>query len=166
MSAATRSRPGLLRSMRRWDLVGMVLNGVIGAGIFGLPSRIYALSGVYSIPAFLVCAVCVGAIVLCFAEVASRYTATGGPLLYASEAYGETPGFLVGWLVFVARITSFWANCVLLPAYLGFFVPAAASGLGRAVLLSAVVAALAAVTVAGVRIAANAGNTFAIGKLL
>src|SRR5450756_660822 len=30
---------GLVRSLRRWDLVGVVLNGVIGAGIFGLPSK-------------------------------------------------------------------------------------------------------------------------------
>ena len=75
----TSGTPGLVRSMRRWDLVGVVINGVIGAGIFGLPSRVFSLAGPYSIFAFLICAVCVAVIVLCFAEVASRYSATGGP---------------------------------------------------------------------------------------
>lgn len=158
--------PGLVRSMRRWDLVGVVLNGVIGAGIFGLPSKVFSLAGPYSVFAFLVCAVCVAAIVLCFAEVASRYSGTGGPFLYASEAYGPATGFLVGWLVFIARITSFAANCTLLPAYLGLFFPVLASGGGRACILTVVVAVLAAVNVAGVRVAANASNLFAAGKLI
>lgn len=152
--------------MRRWDLVGVVLNGVIGAGIFGLPSKVFSLAGPYSVFAFLICAVCVAAIVLCFAEVSSRYSGTGGPFLYASEAYGPATGFLVGWLVFIARLTSFAANCSLLPAYLGLFFPALASGGGRACILTVVVAVLAAVNVAGVRVAANASNLFAAGKLI
>lgn len=94
MTSEPGGTPGLVRSMRRWDLVGVVVNGVIGAGIFGLPSKIFSLAGPYSIFAFLICAVCVAAIVLCFAEVASRYSGTGGPFLYASEA---RPRSVSGW---------------------------------------------------------------------
>ena len=166
MTSEPGATPGLVRSMRRWDLVGVVVNGVIGAGIFGLPSKIFSLAGPYSIFAFLICAVCVAAIVLCFAEVASRYSGTGGPFLYASEAYGPATGFLVGWLVFVARLTAFAANCSLLPAYLGLFVPAVAAGVGRAAFLTVLVLVLAAVNVAGVRVAANTSNLFAAGKLI
>jgi amino acid transporter len=152
--------------LRRWDLVAVVLNGVIGAGIFGLPSRTFALAGDYSLVSFGVCAVCVFLIVLSFAEVASRFSGTGGPYLFARETFGPLTGFLVGWLVWVARVTAFSANCSLLPAYLGFFFPAVASGLPRALILTAVVATLAAVNIRGVRNATNAGNVFAIGKLL
>ena len=112
----------------------MVLNGVIGAGIFGLPSRTFALAGDYSLVSFGVCAVCVFLIVLSFAEVASRFSGTGGPYLFARETFGPLTGFLVGWLVWVARVTAFSANCSLLPAYLGFFFPAVASGLPRALI--------------------------------
>jgi APA family basic amino acid/polyamine antiporter len=157
---------GLVRSMRRWDLVAVVLNGVIGAGIFGLPSRTFALAGDYSLVSFVVCAVCVFLIVLSFAEVASRFSGTGGPYLFARDTFGPLTGFLVGWLVWVARVTAFAANCSLLPAYLGFFFPAVNAGLPRAVLLTFVVVTLTLMNVRGVRSATDAGNVLVIGKLL
>ena len=45
-------RPDLLRGIRRWDLVAVAINGIIGAGIFGLPARTFALIGTYSLFAF------------------------------------------------------------------------------------------------------------------
>src|ERR1044071_5835610 len=36
---------GLIRSIRKWDLVAVTINAVIGAGIFGLPSKVYAFAG-------------------------------------------------------------------------------------------------------------------------
>jgi APA family basic amino acid/polyamine antiporter len=58
---------GLVRRIHRWDLVALVLNCVIGAGIFGLPSKAFALAGTYSLVAYLVCAVLVVLIEICFA---------------------------------------------------------------------------------------------------
>src|SRR5256885_15012560 len=83
------SSEGLVRGIRRWDLVAITINGIIGAGIFGLPSKVYALIGSYSLIAFVVCALVVMLIILCFAEVASRVEQTGGPYLYAQEAFGS-----------------------------------------------------------------------------
>ncbi len=39
------SPEGLLRGIRKWDLVAVAINGIIGAGIFGLPAKVYALIG-------------------------------------------------------------------------------------------------------------------------
>jgi amino acid transporter len=105
-------------------------------------------------------------LVLCFAEVASRYSGTGGPYLYARETYGSTAGFTVGWLVWMARLTSFSANCNLLPTYLDFFFPGAGSGTPRALIITVVVVLMAILNVRGVRLAANASNTMAAGKLV
>lgn len=162
----TMPAPALARSMRRWDLVAVVVNGVIGAGIFGLPAKAFSLAGDYSLFAFGLCALCVSVIVLSFCEVASRFSGSGGPYLYARETFGPTAGFTVGWLVWIARITSFAANCNLLPEYLDLFFPGAAHGLPRALIITAVVTILAAVNVTGVRQVANTSNTLAIGKLL
>ena len=152
--------------MRRVDLAAVVINAVIGAGIFGLPSKVFALAGVHSLVSFILCAVCVSLIVLSFAEAASRFSETGGPYLFAREAFGPLTGFVIGWLVWLARLTSFSANCGLLPYYLGFFFPALASGWLRAALVTVVIGALTAIHIRGVRVVADTGNTFAALKMI
>jgi len=157
---------GLLRGIRKWDLIAVAINAIIGAGIFGLPARVFALIGSYSLIAFVVCALVVTLIILCFAEVGSRFDATGGPYLYAREAFGPTVAFEVGWLMWLARLTAFAANCNLMVSYLAFFWPAASSTVPRALLITAVVVSLTALNVFGVRQAANVSNVFTVGKLI
>src|SRR6266436_8850259 len=160
------SPKGLVRGIRKWDLVAVAINGIIGAGIFGLPAKVYALIGTYSLIAFAACAIVVTLIVLCFAEVGSRFDETGGPYRYAREAFGPAVGFEVGWLTWLARLTAFAANCNLMVSYLGFFWPAANTPLARAVIIVGVVVALAAINIIGVRQAAITSDLFTIGKLI
>ena len=159
------AHPGLVRGIRRWDFVALIVNVTVGAGIFGLPSRIYGLTGVWSIVAYLVCALLVGLIILCLAEVGSRFAETGGQYLYTRVAFGAFIGFEVGWLLWLARITGYAALCNLLLGYLSFFWPAAGSGWTRALVVTAVCIALTIVNVIGVRAAALVSNLFTICKL-
>jgi basic amino acid/polyamine antiporter, APA family len=156
----------LVRGIRRWDLVAMCINGIIGAGIFGLPSRVYALIGTYSLIAFVVCALVVGLIILCFAEVSSRFEETGGPYLYAREAFQPAVAFEIGWLIWLARVTAFAANCNLLINYLSFFWLSATTPLWRAVIIVFVVTVLAIINLLGIRQAAIVSNAFTVGKLV
>jgi amino acid transporter len=165
MTGANTDR-GLLRGIRRWDLVAVTINGVIGAGIFGLPAKVFALIGSYSLIAFVACALVVTLIVLCFAEVGSRFDETGGPYLYAREAFGPTVAFEVGWLIWLARLTAFAANCNLMVSYLAFFWAPANSTVPRALIITGIVLSLTALNVFGVRQAAIASNVFTIGKLI
>ena len=156
----------LVRGIRRWDLVAITINGIIGAGIFGLPARVYSLIGTYSLIAFVVCALVVALIILCFAEVGSRFRETGGPYLYARETFGPTVAFEIGWLIWLARITAFAANCNLMINYLSFFWTPATSSFWRPTIIVVVVAVLAVVNLVGVRQAAVVSNVFTIGKLI
>ena len=160
------TQEGLVRAIRRWDLVAIAINAIIGAGIFGLPSEVFARTGVYSLLAFVVCALVVTLIILCFAEVSSRFSETGGPYLYAREAFGPVVGFEVGWMIWIARLTAFAANCNLLVGYFSFFWPPAGSDAGRAVTIGIVVLALTAVNLVGVRNAAIVSDVFSVAKLL
>ena len=54
----------LVRGIRKWDLVAVAINAVIGAGIFGLPAKVYGLIGSYSLIAFFACAIVVMLITL------------------------------------------------------------------------------------------------------
>ena len=163
---ADQSAPGgLLRTVRRGDLVLLVINAIIGAGIFGLPGEVFGRIGVYSLLAFAACALAVTLIILCFAEVGSRFTGTGGPYLYAREAFGPFVGFEVGWMIWIARLAAFAANCNLLIAYFSVFVPAAGAGTGRIVAICLVVLVLTLVNVVGMRDATNVSNVLTIAKL-
>jgi amino acid transporter len=160
------SETDLVRGIRRWDLVALVVNSVIGAGIFGLPATVYAKTGPYSLLAFMACAVLVILLVLCFAEVTSRFTRTGGPYLYAREVFSPWIAFQVGWLLWLTRLTAFAAVCNLLIQYLGYFWPAAEAGAGRAAIITLIVTVLTAINIAGVRTSALVGDVFTVGKLL
>ena len=90
------SEEQLSREIRKWDLVALVVNATVGAGILKLPADVQRTVGNYSLFAFVVCAIVFGLIVLCFAEVGSRFKGTGGPYVYARETFGPTAAILVG----------------------------------------------------------------------
>jgi APA family basic amino acid/polyamine antiporter len=165
MSMPQSAEVGLIRSIRKWDLVAVTVNAVIGAGIFGLPSKVYGLAGAYSLPAFFLCGIFAAMIVLCFAEVGSRFSDTGGPYLYTREAFGPAAGFTIGWLMWIARITAFAANTSIMLSYLGLFWPAITAGPIRATAVCVFTLALTLVNLLGVRDVAVTTNILTVGKL-
>lgn len=158
--------PELVRGIGRWDLIALIINLIIGAGIFGLPSKVFQLAGSYSILAYVGCSILMGLIMLCFAEVSSRFSATGGPYLYALRAFGPFIGYEVGWLMWLTRITAFAAVCNLLVTYIAFFWPAATSSTWRPILITGIVVTLTIINLIGIRKSAVVNNFFAIGKLV
>ena len=139
---------------------------MIGAGILGLPGRAYALAGSWSLLAWVLCAVLIGAVALCFAEVGSRFAQTGGPYLYARVAFGPAVGFMVGWVTWVSRPLSIAAIGNLLVGYTSALWPAAGSGAPRVVIITTFIVVLTAVPVAGIRETAWVGTAFTCGKLV
>ena len=156
----------LVRSLRKWDLVALVINSVVGAGIFGLPSQVYALAGTYSLAAYAAAALAIGLIVLCFAEVGSRFGATGGPYLYTRVAFGPLIGFQVGWLMWIARVTGFASLTNLFVTYLALFVPGTGTGAPRMLIIALIVAILSIINIVGVRASATVTNVLTAGKLV
>lgn len=156
----------LVRGISRWDLTAIAINTIIGTGIFILPARVTGLIGSYSLFAFVACALIVAFIVLCFAEVSSRFQATGGMYLYAKEAFGSAVGFEVGWLYWIVRVTTFATNCNALLIYIAYFFPSAIEGYGRILIVSTVVLVMTLVNFIGVRESAILTNIFTVGKIV
>lgn len=114
---------GLLRQLSLAGLWLLIINGMIGAGIFGLPAELARLAGAGSVWVFILCALMIAPIMLCFAQMSSYFRGTGGPILYAASAFGPLAGFQVGWLYYISRVLSFAANLNLLITSLGYFWP-------------------------------------------
>ena len=155
-----------MRAIGRWALTAVVINCVIGSGVFGLPAPLVALTGAWSPLAVLITGACVFPIVLCFAEVASRFDDAGGPYLYTREAFGPAVGFQVGWLHIWTRVLAGAAVLNVFVSYFAALVPWASAGAGRAATMVVGMTIVTAVNVSGVRQAAWTVNAFTVAKLL
>jgi amino acid transporter len=161
---AESSPPRLLRAIGRWDLTALVVNGIIGSAIFGMPAVLAGLTGLWSPLVVLLGGLGMLAVVLCHAEVASRFEDPGGPYLYAREAFGPFIGFQAGWLGFWIRVTSMGANLNVFVDYFSQIAPLAP--FGRRLTMVLVTALVTLINVRGVRQSAHAVDAFVIAKTL
>jgi len=105
-------------------------------------------------------------IALSFAEVSSRFDATGGPYLYTRAAFGRFAAFEVGWMMWFTRAASWAAVINVLVTSLAFYVPSLAAGTARATLITAIILVIAAINVRGIRQSSLVLNLLTVGKLL
>jgi len=85
---------GLKREIGVWGLVSNSINIIVGAGIFILPVIVAEKLGAGSIWAYLICGFLMIFIMLCFAEIGTMITRTGGAYSYIETAFGKYVGFL------------------------------------------------------------------------
>ncbi len=160
------TQPGLVRALGRWTLTALVINGVIGSGIFGLPDDVARELGAHALWAYVLAALCVGALMGVYAELGSRYPEAGGSYLWARDAFGRFAGIEMGWFVWLTRLASAAAAANLFVSYLGEFWSGATQPALRAVLLASLIGGLAFVNYRGVQAGARVSNIFTIAKLL
>lgn len=161
------SAPKLMRrSLGRFDITCLGLNAIVGSGIFLLPDDLFRELGVLSPLAFLCCAVGLLPIALCYARAASSIDKSGGPYVYASDAFGPRVGFAVGWMCFANSVFSFAAVSAAAAAYAARLLPALGQpGIGKLVSV-AVIVLFAALNYRGARPGAVAVDVFTAGKFL
>ena len=158
--------PTLRRELGRWDLTAIGINQVIGAGVFAQPALLAAHAGAWS--PWMVAAIGVASllIALSFAEVGSRFDATGGPYLYTRAAFGRFAAFEVGWMLWFTRAASWAAVINILATSLSYYWPALAGGPSRAGLITAITVAIAAINVRGIRESSMVVNALTAAKLI
>ncbi len=108
----------MVRAIGRWSLTALVVNSMIGSGVFGLPSTVAGLLGKFSPLAVLLAGAGMGVIFGCFAEVASRFQQAGGPYLYARAAFGRGMGIQMAWMLCLGQVAAPAANANLFVIYL------------------------------------------------
>jgi len=124
---------------------------MIGAGIFALPGKVAVNAGLLSPWLFLVVGALFISVVLTFAELSSYYDDTGGPVLYATTAFGPLAGFSTGWAIFLSRMTAFAANANVMAIYLASLHDFFAGDIARGAIISIVTIGLTWANVAGVK---------------
>jgi len=155
----------LLRAISRWEIVGLSINDVVGSGVYLLPAAAAALLGATSVWAVILAGLAVFLLVLCFAEAATHFDKPGGGYLYTREAFGSFVGFEVGWMTWLARITSVAALSNGLALAVGYLWPDAGTRWGTALVIVLSLALLTWINVRGVKAGANTAVTLVIAKM-
>src|SRR5436190_8737951 len=117
-----------VRSIGRWTLTALMINCIIGSGIFGVPEPLIATLGRASPIAMIVAGLCMGVIVACFTEIGSQFSEPGGVYLYARTAFGRFAGLQVSWFWFLSTLAGAAAAANLFVEYVGGFAPGVAHG--------------------------------------
>lgn len=151
---------GLIRAVGVRGLTAGIVNYTVGSGIFVLPAVVAARLGGASTLAYVVCAVAMALIVMCFAEAGSRVSLSGGAYAYAGKVFGPYVGFMVATtLWFGASVLGCATVATIFVASLGRLVLGAADPAARAIILIVLFASMALLNIRGVK----AGSRVVVG---
>lgn len=142
-----------------------MLNAIIGAGMLAAPAKVYALAGGWSFAVLAAAALALLPLILCFADLSSRFSGTGGPYLYAREALPGPAAFAVGWLMWFSQAMSVATLSTLFVTYLAGFAPGLETGLPRFLTLAALGVVLTGIVLVGIRQSARASNLLIVLKV-
>jgi APA family basic amino acid/polyamine antiporter len=159
---------GLVRALGVVGVAASVVNITIGGGIFRAPGTMEVTGrlGAAAPLAYVVCAIAMAFVVMCFAEAGSRVSLTGGPYAYVERAFGGFAGFVMGWLLWVTGTIATAAVATIFADGLQRMVPALAPFPGRAIILVAVFTIVTSINVLGVQFGARLNIASTIAKLV
>lgn len=143
---------GLKREIGVWGLSANIVNLIVGAGIFVIPAIVAEGLGASSMVAYLFCGFLIMLIMLCFAEVGSKLTQSGGAYSYIEVAFGKYFGFLtVNFFILGATIMADAAVANALAGTLAYFMPVFKNEIVRALLFVLIFSGLAFINIRGVK---------------
>jgi len=159
-------RAGLPRVLGIWDVIAIVVGGVIGSGIFLVPKSIAAAveSPILMLGVWVVGGVLSFFGALTFAELGAAMPEAGGMYVFLREAYGPLLSFLFGWTLFL--VIDSGAIATLTVAFTSRYLPYFFRMTPFAVKVVSVlfIVFLGAVNYVGVRAGANLQNVLTIIK--
>jgi len=144
-----------------------IVNNSIGSGIFVLPAIIGIQLGAFSVFCYLFCSVMLAAIMLCYAEIGSRITTSGGSYAYVEAAFGPLAGFITNWLyTFGWGILGSAAVMNILADSLSVLFPAFINPLMRASLYFILIGLMVLVNIRGAKSGARFVQLLTVVKML
>jgi amino acid transporter len=156
----------LKRELSRLAIAALAINGIVGAGIFGLPADAAQKVGAFSPVIFIVCGLLMTTLMASLAQASSYFRGTGGPVLYVQTAFGPFAGFQTGWVLWVGRVTSLAANANVLAKYAVPPAPGEESTVWRIPIIAALTAGFAWLNIVGVKQGIGALMAITVVKLV
>jgi basic amino acid/polyamine antiporter, APA family len=165
--APVTTKENLKREIGVRSLTLAILNITAGSGIFVIPAIIAEGLGATAILAYFVCGVLIFLIGLCFAEVGSKTTVSGGVYTYIETAFGPFAGFLANNIYWIGGcLFSDAAIANALADTLKYFFPLMGNEIFRAVFLFFIFGTLVIINIRSVKNGVRLIEFATIGKLI
>jgi amino acid transporter len=142
---------GLKRVIGVSGLSLAMVNFTIGAGIFVLPAIVSMNIGAFGIFAYLFCGILMACVMLCYAEIGSRVTSSGGAYAYVKAAFGSFTGNIINWLNFFGNVLSSAALMNIVADSLAVLFPVFTNALARASLFFVLIGFMMVMNVRGAK---------------
>eukprot|EP00079_Xenopus_tropicalis_P024226 XP_012816782.1 PREDICTED: B(0,+)-type amino acid transporter 1 isoform X1 [Xenopus tropicalis] len=151
--------------------ISLIVGTIIGSGIFISPKSVLSNTGAIG-PCLIIWAVCgviatLGA--LCFAELGTMITKSGGEYPYLMEAFGPIPAFLFSWSsLIVMKPSSFAIICLSFAEYVSaaFYPGCDPPVVVVKCLAAAVILTITLVNALSVKLASYVQNFFTAAKMI
>ncbi|GAA0723654.1 APC family permease [Dokdonella soli] len=157
---------GLVRAVGPAGLAASIINVVVGAGIFAVPAALAASLGSYAPIAFVVCAVVIGSVAICFAEGGSRVPTSGGVYGYIETAFGPLAGYVAGTMLWFSDLLACGGIAAALADVAASLLPPMTRAPARVVVIVGAVGGIALVNIGGVARGVRLINAATVLKLI
>jgi APA family basic amino acid/polyamine antiporter len=149
------------------EAMAIVIGMIIGSGIFLKPATVLQNAGspLMAILAWVISGIITLASALSIAEIAAAIPKAGGLYTYLTELYGETFGFLLGWVqTIISYPASVAAQAIAFATYASFFVTM--NSIQQKILAVAVLAFILLMNVLSTKYGGVIQTAATIGKLV
>lgn len=145
----------------------LVCGNMIGSGVFMLPSTLAQVSGPgATIIAWILTTIGSILIAISFANLGTKYPATGGAYQYTKEAFGDFAGFLSAWLYWNGSWIGNAAIIVAITSYASAVFPALNKPIVSIIFSSAVLWIFTLINISGVKKAGKIQSFVTVFKIL
>lgn len=160
------NKDGLRREIGVLGLAANTLNRTVGAGIFVLPALVANILGETSILAYLICGLLMMMIMLCFSEIGSQITDTGGAYAYIDAAFGPYAGFLANAMFWFVGVLADAAVANAMADTVSLYFPILQEHIFRAIFFFIIFGSFAFVNILGVKYGDNVVKINTLLKLI
>jgi len=152
VSTSTESRASLVRGLTLLGTVALLVGNMVGTSVYTLPASLAQATGPFGIVAWAFTAAGYLFVAIVYASLGTRYPITGGPYVFAREAFGEVIAFQSVWSYWISAVIG---NAGIVTAVIGYAVgfskPLADSVMMQFLLAQAALWLLCGLNVLGIR---------------
>lgn len=118
MGEKPRSPAAFVRGLTLLGAVALIVGNMVGTSVYTLPASLAQKCGPLGLVAWVLTAIGYLFVAFVYASLGTRYPKTGGPYVFAREAFGEFAGFQTVWSYWFSATTGNAAIAIGVVAYI------------------------------------------------